>query len=29
MARAAGYYSDGEAALKMEKPLSGLSREVQ
>ena len=29
MARAAGYYPDGEAALKMEKPLSGLSREVQ
>lgn len=29
MARAAGYYPDGEAALKMEKPLAGFSREVQ
>ena len=29
MARAAGYYPDGEAALKMEKPLAGLSREVE
>ena len=29
MARAAGYYPDGEAALRMEKPLVGLSREDQ
>ncbi|WP_291075268.1 N-acetyltransferase [Hyphomonas sp.] len=29
MARAVGYYPDGEAALKMEKPLAGLSREVE
>ena len=27
MARAVAYYPDGEAALKMEKPLSGVSRE--
>jgi [ribosomal protein S18]-alanine N-acetyltransferase len=29
MARAAGYYPDGEAALRLEKPLGGLSREVK
>lgn len=29
MARAAGYYPDGEAALRLEKPLDGLSREDQ
>jgi len=29
MARAAGYYPDGEAALRLEKPLAGVSREDQ
>lgn len=29
MARAIGYYPDGEAALRMEKPLDGLPREDQ